>query len=194
MQEDDNEQDVQIFGFWNVCLFMGNVFNLFCNLIIFFNEFTSNFQFESVEHIINILLAFGCLIAWTNLLYILSLFENFNIVNKTLANSAPGIFWFSLGIAPIFSAFVFSGFCMFHECARFKDLFHSYLGLMCLFAADEYQDFFLDTDDYPLNELYFYLYGFVILVVIANVFVFIIESGYEKELRDSEKRQQRKKE
>lgn len=81
---------------------------------------------------------------------------------------------------------------MFHEGERFKDLFHSYLGLLCLFAADEYQDFFLDTDEFPLNELYFYLYGFVILVVIANVFVFIIESGYEKELRDAEKRQQKK--
>lgn len=194
MQEDEHEQDVQLFGFWNMCLIAGNIFNLFCNLIIFFNEFTANFQFDSVEHIINILLAFGCLLAWINVLYILSLFENFNIVNKTLANSAPGIFWFSLGIAPIFLAFVFSGFCMFHEGERFQDLINSYLSLMCLFAADEYQGFFLDTDGFPLNELFFYLYGFVVLIVISNVFVFIIESGYSMELRNAEKRKLKAKE
>jgi hypothetical protein len=63
---------------------------------------------------------------------------------------------------------------------------------MCLFAADEYQDFYFDTDEFPLSSLYFYMYGFVILIVVANVFVFLIESGYEKEIRDSEKRKQYK--
>jgi hypothetical protein len=149
---------------------------------------------DSVDNIINILLAFACFTSWINILYILSLFENFNLVNKTLSNSAPSIFWFSLGIAPIFLAFVFSGFCMFHENERFEDVQRTYLGLMCLFAADEYQDFYLDTEEFPMSQLYFYMYGFVILIVVGNVFVFLIESGYEKEIRDSARRKQFKQE
>jgi hypothetical protein len=194
VQEDHSDEDVSLFGFWNVCLFLSNIFNLFANLLIFFNEFTQNLKLESVEHIIALLLACGCFLCWINILYILSLFENFNVVNKTLANSAPEIFWFSLGIAPIFSAFVFTGFCMFHECDRFETVGTSYLGLLCLFAADEYQDFYLDTEDYPFSGFFFSLYGVVILIIIANVFVFIIEAGYEKECRDQEARAEKKEE
>ena len=193
-QEENNNDTVDFFGFWNICLFLSNVFNLFSNLLIFFNVLTENLELKSVDNVIAFMLSFACALSWINLLWLLTLYNNFNIVNKTLTNAAPGIFWFLLGIAPIFLAFVFSGYCLYHQNERFSTFYRSYLSLMCLFAADEYQDFYGDTDPYPLNKLFFTLYGVVILIIIANVFIFIIESGYEKEVRDSEKREQKAKE
>lgn len=79
---------------------------------------------------------------------------------------------------------------MFHENTRFADLKSAYLALMCLFAADEYQSNFIETKEIPFGTVYFTLYGAVILIIVANVIVFLIESGYEKEIRDSKRRKQ----
>jgi hypothetical protein len=180
-------------SFWNLVLFINNILCIFSNLIIFFREFLSeSHSNESFDFLITVVLAFACLTSWIKVLYVLSLFERIDIVNKTLRNASSTIFYFTLGVSPIFLSFVFAGFCMFHEADRFVDLKSSYITLMTLFAADEYQSNYNDTEDYRLNIVFFTLYGFVILKLVANVFVFLIESGYEKEIRDGQKRKSAK--
>ena len=187
--EGSEEQfDVHIFSFWNIVLVLGNLFNLISNLIIFINSISITFRVDQIEFLISLFLGFGCFFSWINILYILGQYENFSLVNKTLANSAPSIFWFSVGTAPIFLAYVFSGFCMYHDSKRYADIETSYMGLLALFAGDEIQNAFQDTSDYPLSLTFTYSYSIIFLVVIANVFVFLIESGYQMELFQIEKR------
>jgi hypothetical protein len=183
---------VHIFSFWNIVLVLSNLFNVLANLIIFINNMSITFRVDQIEFFISFFLGFGCFFSWINILYILGQYENFSLVNKTLANSAPSIFWFSIGTAPIFLAYVFSGFCMYHESERFADVESSYMGLLALFAGDELQEVFFDTEDYPLSQAFTYSYSIIFLLVIANVFVFLIESGYQMELNDVEKRKEQR--
>lgn len=184
--------DVHIFSFWNIVLVLSNLLGLLANLIIFINSVSIAFRVNQIEFFISFFLGFACFFSWINLLYILSQYEEFSLVNKTLANSAPGLFWFSVGTAPIFLAFVFSGYCMYHESERFKDVSSSYMGLLALFAGDELQNVFFDTEDYPLSLAFTYSYSIIFLLVIANVFVFLIESGYQQELNEIEKRKEKR--
>jgi hypothetical protein len=192
-EEDGAEVDVHMFSFWNVVLILSNLFNILANLIIFINGLSLTFKLDQIEFFITVFLGFGCFFSWINILYILGQYENFSLVNKTLSNSAPSIFWFAVGISPIFLAYVFSGYCMYHETNRFKNLQTSYLSMLAMFAGDEIDKSFEDTADYPLSNLYTYSYTFTFLLVIANVFVFLIESGYQMELKEIEKRQEKKK-
>lgn len=184
---------MQIFGFWNIVLILSNLFNILGNLIIFINSLSLTFKVDQIEFFITVFLGFGCFFSWINILYILGQYENFSLVNKTLANSAPSIFWFAVGTSPIFLAYVFSGFCMYHETQRFRDLQTSYVSMLAVFAGDEIDKTFEDTADHPLSNIYTYTYTFTFLLVIANVFVFLIESGYQMELNAVEKRQDKKK-
>lgn len=184
--------DLHIFSFWNIVLVLSNLLGLLANLIIFINSVSIAFRVNQIEFFISFFLGFGCFFSWINLLYILSQYEEFSLVNKTLANSAPGLFWFAVGTAPIFLAFVFSGFCMYHESVRFQDVGSSYMGLLALFAGDELQEVFFDTEDYPLSLAFTYSYSIIFLLVIANVFVFLIESGYQQELNEIEKRKEQR--
>lgn len=184
--------DVHIFSFWNIVLVLSNLLGLLANLIIFINSVSIAFRVNQIEFFINFFLGFACFFSWINLLYILSQYENFSLVNKTLANSAPGIFWFAVGTAPIFLAFVFSGFCMYHDTERFASVSNSYMGLLALFAGDELQGAYYDIHEMPLGSAFTYSYSVIFLLIIANVFVFLIESGYQQELNEIEKKRKQR--
>jgi len=170
-------------------LFISNLLCLISNLIVFFSELSSNLDSESLDNIVNCVIGFACLCCWINMLYVLSLFEKFNVVSKTLSNSAESIFMFTIGISPIILAFMFSAYSMFHESDRFSSFRNTFLDLVVLIAGDEYQDNYKDTADFSLSGVYFTLYGLVMLIVTANIFTFLVVAGYEQEVRDSAKRQ-----
>jgi len=68
------------------------------------------------------------------------------------------------------------------------------MGLLALFAGDELMQVFFDTQGMPLNNLFTYSYSIVFLLVIANVFVFLIESGYQMEVNKMEERKKEEEE
>lgn len=85
------------------------------------------------------------------MLNVISLFEKFTLVSRTLTNSAESIYMFIIGISPIIMAFIVSAFCMFHESERFATFKLASLDLIVLFAGDEYQDNYKDTKDFSLS-------------------------------------------
>lgn len=100
--------------------------------------------------------------------------------------SLPSILMFLLGVLPIFFAFVFSGFCLFQETERFSTLSFSIAAMVCLLTGDEMGNFFADTIlSGFFGYVFTYLFTGLFLLVISNVFVFLIMGGFAKAREES---------
>jgi hypothetical protein len=155
------------------------------------NGMSLTFKGDQIDFIITVFLGFGCFFSWISVLEVLSLYQNFRLVSQTLAISTPSVFWFAVGTSPIFLAYVFQGYCFYHENPQFKTLQTSYFTMLALFAGDEIVEYINQARSMPFSDFFGYSYVFIFLLVIANVFVFLIESGYQTELGNMEKRRER---
>lgn len=153
---------------------------LLANITIIVGSIGNSTKSESTDFYTSLFLGLGAFFGWCCNLQTLRYFEGFDTVTKTFSYAAWDTFLFGIGIIPIFLAFLFSGFCMFHEAERMSTLEASFETLMALFAGDELSDLFFDTDEFPLSSLYAYLYTMLMLFFIANVFVYIIEGSIDK--------------
>lgn len=62
------------------------------------------------------------------------------------------------------------------------------MGLMGVYTGDEIQKMFLATQQYPLGLVFTYVYSALFIILVANVFLFLIESGYQKGLKEIKKK------
>lgn len=172
-------EEMKILNFWNIIMVLTSIFLLLGNLTIFIGSLGNAAKNGDIDFYVSLFIGIGCFGAWCSNLRTLSYFEGFDLVSNLFNLAAPGIFWFSVGIAPIFLAFVFSGFLMFHSDERLESLNLTFLTLLSLFAGDELMELWFGTDGLPFSQLWCYSYCFIILIAIANIFVYIVESSFE---------------
>lgn len=153
---------------------------LLANIILFMSVFDRSEKKGHTDHYTNFFLGVGCFCAWIGNLKTLSLFPGFDMVNRTFGYAAKDILWFIFGISPIFLAYVYSGWCMYHNDERLATLDLSYITLMALFAGDELMELFFGTDEFPLSAIWGYSFCILILTFIASVVINIIESNFER--------------
>ena len=78
---------------------------------------------------------------------------------------------------------------MFQDTERFKSVTSSITTLLCLTVADEMQDVFEDTiePEYGFIGFFFtFLFTAWFLIVIANIFIYLIQVGFTKALSEEE--------
>ena len=124
---------------------------LLANIILFMTIFDKSEKKGHTDFYIDFFLGIGCFCAWIGNLKTLLLYPGFDMVNRTFGYAAMDIMWFGLGISPLFLAYVYSGWCMYHDDERLATLDLTYLTLMALFAGDELMELFFGTDDMPLS-------------------------------------------
>lgn len=88
---------------------------------------------------------------------------------------------FLYGVAPLFFAFLFGGYCMFHEHEKFDSLTKTNATLQAILAGDEIMNFII-----PLRETYgrpglIYSLAFCILFIICihNVLIYIVGEAFK---------------
>lgn len=193
-----NEDDIKdnIFTVWNLILLISNFFNILANASIFVHELSSQLKIDEVESLVDILTGFGAFFSWLNILDVLTHFKSMLIVRQTFVNSAPQLFLFTVGASPIYFGYLFIGMCLFQEVERFANLRFSIISLNALLTGQSLQSNFMDTFKvfgywgftYTLTWLLFICYGAM------NIFKFILDSGYNYQLRIMEKEEKEKKE
>ena len=137
---------------------------------------------EDFDGYISLFLGIGCFLAWICNLKTLSFYEGFDIVNRVFSHCVYGIVLFSAGITPIFCAYVFSGWCMYHEAEdRLEELDISYITFVALFAADELQELFfaINEDNYIFSYIWGYSYCVLFIFFIADVYVSLVEGAFD---------------
>ena len=128
------------------------------------------------------MLGFGAGLGWANVITILSLLESFTVVSRSISNSAKSLTLILVGILPLFFAFLFAGYCAFHEHERFNTLSKTNATLNAILAGDEILDFITALTTY--GELGFiYAMGFciVFIVCIHNVLLYVVTEAFKDE-------------
>jgi len=187
-QREDKSLSVSAFNFWTIMMLLTNMFQLLANLTIFMGDFLTTDKSGEIDGYISLFLGIGCFFAWLSNLRILSFYEELNVVNDFFVYGVPKVAYFAVGIAPIFLAFVYSGYCMFHEAETMSELENSFLSFLALFAADELQNFFFAIEEFPLSYTWAYTYCVTFLFFIANVFVALVEGSFDQAVDDLEEK------
>lgn len=156
---------------------------------VFVQELGSELKVDEVETLVDIMTGFGAFFSWLNILDVLTHFKSMIVVRQTFVNSAPSLLLFTLGACPIYFGYLFMGMCLFQEVERFENLRFSIISLSALLTGQSLQSNFMDTYKvfgywgftYTLTWLLFICYGAM------NVFIFLLDSGYQFQVRKMEK-------
>lgn len=175
---------------------MGNFFNILANSSIFIYELGSKMKVGEVEKLVDILTGFGAFFSWLSILDVLTHFKSMILVRQTFVNSAPSLFLFTLGACPIYFGYLFMGMCLFQEVERFENFRFSMISLTALLTGQSLQSNFMDTFKvfgywgftYTLSWMLFICNGAM------NVFIFLLDSGYQFQIRLMEKEEKKQQE
>lgn len=178
-----NHEKVNPLDFWNIVFMLSILVNGFKNCIILINELSGSSS-SNLEDLVTMSLAFGGLLAWINVLFVTRKYSNLAIVYKTFFNSASGVYWFILGILPLFLAFVYGAFGMFHEIQRFENAFMSYLDFMILLTGHNIQGNCIETLDFTFGPILMTIWSIVFMITITNIIINIIVAGYETGMKE----------
>jgi hypothetical protein len=186
---DLDEIEKEVISFWNLILMISNFVNLLANLVIFINEISITFQIEEIEFLIKALTGLGAFFSWLNLMDVLGDYEGMRIVKATFMNSAPSIFYFVIGVCPVFFGYMFMGLCMYNETERFANIMNAYVTLGAYWTGQSMQGLFMDL--FKINGYFSFFFCLSWLFIIchgaSNIIIFLLDCGYQEEIRAIEK-------
>lgn len=175
--EDKNEkiktQKRLAFNSWSIICMAGNIMQVFGSAISLFD--TNNIM-TSTE----ILVGFGCMLAFLNLGRYIEYSQNYATIYVTLRNSLPKVMRYLIGVTPIFLGYIFLGLCIFWKSERFTDTSNVMIILFSLANGDSIYDAFKDLSGFHffIGQLYLYSFCITFIVVVLNIFIAIIEEAY----------------
>lgn len=152
---------------------VGNIFQVFAAAIAVFD--TNNIS-TSTE----ILIGFGCMLAFVNLGRYIEYAENYSTIFTTITRALPNVCRYLLGVSPIFLGFILFGLCVFWKSERFTSTSNIMIILFALAQGDSVYDAFKDLTGihFFIGQLYLYLFCLLFIVVVLNIFIAIIEEAY----------------
>jgi hypothetical protein len=161
------------FNSWSIICMAGNILQVFGSAISLFD--TNNIM-TSAE----ILVGFGCMLAFLNLGRYIEYSQNYAAIYVTLRKSLPKVMRYLIGVTPIFLGYIFLGLCIFWKSERFTDTSNVMIILFSLANGDSIYDAFKDLSGFHflIGQIYLYSFCITFIVVVLNIFIAIIEEAY----------------
>lgn len=161
------------FNSWSILCIIGNILQVFGSAISLFD---TNNILTSTE----ILVGFGCMLAFLNLGRYIEYSQNYATIYVTLRNSLPNVTRYLIGVSPIFLGYIFLGLCVFWRSERFTDTSNVMMFLFSVAQGDSVYDSFKDLSGlhFFIGQIYLYSFCITFLVVVLNIFIAIIEEAY----------------
>ena len=112
-----------------------------------------------------------------------------------MKKSIWGIANLLFGVVPLFFAFLFGAYCMFHENEKFDTLTKAAATLNAILAGDEVLNFINPLMNNYGNIGLIFSMGFCIMFIVCihNVFIFVIGEAFKDETEIHEKQKRREK-
>jgi len=171
-----------------IILIVSNSFLLLANVLIILSLSSINISEFDYNRAINTFLGLGCCMCWMNMLTIVSNFEELAVVARSIKKTFKGVTMLLVGVLPIYFAFLFGGYCMFHEHEKFDTLTKTNVTLNAILAGDEILDFIKALMEFD-NVGFIYAMAFCILflVCIHNVFIYVVSEAFKEQAFKYEK-------
>ena len=165
----------RLFNEWSLVL-------IFSNLLTFIGSVFMLLTGSQVYREAEVMLGFGALMAWIALPTNYENIKSYNIITNTIINSASILAKSLIGIMPVYIGFSFFALCIFLVSPRFVNLTTSLFTCFALMNTEGVIDIFLNVFklDWLLSQLFHYLFLFISICIIQNVFLIIIGDGYVK--------------
>jgi hypothetical protein len=170
-KEEGNEK--YLFNMWPVLCLIGNVIQIFGSAL-------SLFDTDNVMSSTEILVGFGCMLAYINVGRYLEYNKDYSTIFATIKRAMPNVLRYLIGVLPIFAGFIFFGLCLFWRSERFVDTSSTMMTLFAVLNGDSVFDVFHDLSgvSFFIGQLYCYIFCIIFIVVVMNVFISIIEEAY----------------
>ena len=145
---------------------MWSVICIISNLIQIFGSGISLFDFDNVLSSTEILVGFGCFLAYINIGRYLKFYHDYSTIFETLSKALPNVLRYLLGVFPIFFGFLFLGLCLFWRSERFSSPSNTMITLFALLNGDSVMDTFRDVSgvSFILGQIYCYIFTILFLV------------------------------
>ena len=185
---------VKSFSRTSLLLLVSNFLLMMANALAIMKLFEMEIADFDLDKTFRRLMGVGSFFAWVNVLSLLSLLESFTVVSKSIKKTVKSLSFLIFGVLPLFFAFLFGGFCAFHENEKFESLTKTNVTLSAILVGDEIMEFIRALTEYgQTGIIYSFLFCVVFIVCIHNVFLFVITESFKVETSDYEKQMDSKK-
>jgi hypothetical protein len=126
----------------------------------------SLFDSDNVMSSTEILVGFGCFLAYINIGRYLKFYPDYSTIFETISRALPNVLRYLLGVVPIFLGFLFFGLCMFWRSERFSNTSNSMISLFAILNGDSVMDSFRDLSSFSflMGQVYIYLFSILFMV------------------------------
>ena len=164
-----------IFNFWTFLIMLGDIMQISGSIFLSINTETTVYQSE-------VLLGFGALLAWISLIKYSENAKGYNIITNTIVNSSFVLSKAMIGILPVLIGFGLFALCFFSSNRRYGSIALSLFTLNAMANGDSVFDIWYATYAVGnlVGQIFQYLFMFLAICVIQNVFITIFGDGYAK--------------
>jgi hypothetical protein len=158
---------------WSLLCLAGNIIQIFGSVMSLLDN-------NNIMSITEILVGFGCMLAYINVGRYLEYNRDYSTIFATIKRAMPNVFRYLLGVMPIFLGFIFFGLCLFWRSERFVSTSSTMMTLFAMLNGDSVFDIFHDLSgvSFFIGQAYCYSFCIIFIVVVMNVFISIIEEAY----------------
>ncbi len=149
----------KFFNMWSIISLLGNIVQIFGSVLSLFD---SNNTMASTE----ILVGFGCMLAYINIGRYLEYNREYSTIFATIKRALPNVLRYLLGVMPIFFGFIFFGLCMFWRSERFVSTSSTMITLFSMLNGDSIFDIFNDLTGVSFFVGQIYCYMFCIMFIV----------------------------
>jgi len=161
------------FNYWSPVILIGNVLMIIGTILLFASEYIRLYYAE-------LLIAVGSFMHWISLTSFVEHAQRFSFISRTMSYSFFEFLKNIVATAPIFLGFSFLALCLFWQSNRFREVGISAFTLFGLMNGDEISNVFEDVTSFSfiMGIIFFLLFTFFSISVIANLFLIIIGDSY----------------
>lgn len=180
--------DLPLFG-----LLLSNTFLILSNILVLFTLSEVAVNDIDLKKMISICLGLGCCFSWMNVITIVSRVERLKVVSESIKITFKSLVFIIFGVVPVYFAFLFGGFCAFHETERFDTLNRINVTLSAILAGDEILDFIriLLREYGAIGFIYAMSFCVLFVVCIHNVLIYVVTEAFKIQASKYEKTDQR---
>jgi len=148
---------------WSILCLVGNIIQIF-------GAGLSLLDSENVMTSTEVLVGFGCMLAFINIGRYLDYNKDYSTIFSTIQRALPNVLRYLLGVMPIFFGFIFFGLCLFWRSERFVSTSSTMMALFAMLNGDSVFDIFRDLTgvNFFLGQIYCYLFCIMFIVYYHN--------------------------
>eukprot|EP00347_Sterkiella_histriomuscorum_P001498 403371804 len=166
-------EKAKLFNKWSIVSLISNIFLITGTVLYVSNEL------RNID-IAEVFLGFGSMLCWVSFSRYLESSNQYTFVNRTMRQAMPVVMRAMVGIIPFFVGFAFLGLCLFWETRRFNCPSTAFFTLFAMMNGDSLTEIHSDLSysKFLIGNLFMYIFVFISICVIQNVFITIVEDGY----------------